>query len=95
MEYEPEYTEKDKRIEELKERLVDLEEVKKNLEHGIELMEGNPDYDDLLGMYKESLKECDRLIDYCKEEIEESLEEPNLYDEYDERNREYREQQGF
>lgn len=95
MEYEPEYTEKDKRIEELKEKLVDLEEVKKNLEHGIELMEGNPDYDDLCGMYKESLKECNRLIDYCKEEINESSEEPNLYDEYDERNREYREQQGF
>jgi len=95
MEYEPEYTENDKRIEELKEKLVDLEEVKKNLEHGIELMEGNSDYDDLLGMYKESLKECDRLIDYCKEEINESSEEPNLYDEYDERNREYREQQGF
>lgn len=95
MEYEPEYTERDERIEVVKERIYDLEEIKKHLENGIETMKGNPDYDDLIGYFEESLKETNRLIDDNKEELNELLEEPSLYDEYNERMREYREQQGF
>ena len=95
MEYEPEYTERDERIEVVKDRIYDLEEIKKHLETGLETLKENPDYDDLVGYFEESLKETNRLIDDNKEELNELLEEPNLYDEYNERMREYRELQGF
>ena len=73
----------------------DLEEIKKHLETGLETLKENPDYDDLVGYIEECIKETNRLIDDNKEELNELLEEPNLYDEYNERMREYREQQGF
>ena len=95
MEYEPEYTERDERIEVVKDRIYDLEEIKKHLETGLETLNGNPDYDDLVGYFEECIKETNKLIDDNKEELNELLEEPNLYDEYNERNREYRELQGF
>ena len=95
MEYEPEYTERDERIEVVKDRIYDLEEIKKHLETGLETLNGNPDYDDLVGYFEECIKETNKLIDDNKEELNELLEEPNLYDEYNERMREYREQQGF
>ena len=55
MEYEPEYTERDERIEVVKDRIYDLEEIKKHLETGLETLKGNPDYDDLVGYLKNFL----------------------------------------
>ena len=86
-----EYTEVDERIDEIKDRIYDLEDMQKHLLDWLDIMEGNADYDDLSGYFEEGIKESDRIINMYK-----LLEEPRLYDIYreermeeNEREREY------
>ncbi len=91
-----EYTEVDERIDEIKDRIYDLEDMQKHLLDWLDIIEGNADYDDLSGYFEECIKESDRIINMYKEELDKLLEEPRLYDIYkeermeeNEREREY------
>ena len=77
-----EYTEVDERIDEIKDRIYDLEDMQKHLLDWLDIMEGNADYDDLSGYFEECIKESDRIINMYKEELDKLLEEPRLYDIY-------------
>lgn len=83
-----EYTEVDERIDEIKDRIYDLEDMQKHLLDWLDIMEGNADCDDLSGYFEECIKESDRIINMYKEELDKLLEEPRLYDIYREEKQE-------
>lgn len=92
--WEMDEQQKQQRIEELSLAIDNLLSAKKFTQNAMNDVMEVYEAEDLIGYYEEDLRELERIIDKLNSELEEIIEyEP--YDEYNERQREYRKMQGF
>lgn len=89
-------------LEEIKENLetqiCDLLDTKEHLFKALNDIPKIPECEDLTGYMEECIKECENLMESIGNDIKDIidlLDSDRLYDDYDERQREYREMQGF
>lgn len=95
MEYwEMDEYQKEQKIEELNLAIDNLLNSKRHIQSAMNDVMEIYDAQDLIGYFEEDLREIDHILDQLNFELEQIIEyEP--FDEYNERQREYRKMQGF
>ena len=95
MEYwEMDEYQKEQKIEELNLAIDNLLNAKRHIQSAMNDVMEVDDAQDLIGYFEEDLREIDHILDQLNFELEQIIEyEP--FDEYNERQREYRKMQGF
>lgn len=92
--WEMDEQQKQQRIEELSLAIDNLLNAKRHTQSAMNDIMDICEAEDLIGYYEQDLTEIDHILDKLNSELEEIIEyEP--YDEYNERQREYRKMQGF
>jgi len=88
--YEMTDSQRENRIEELNIAIDNLLEARKHIESTMNDISDICEADDLMGYLEQDLRELNHIIDQLNDELQELLDyEPNLYNEYQERTREF------
>lgn len=88
--YEMSEEQKQNRIEEIDIALDNLLNARTNLEKAMNDVSDILEADDLMGYFSQDLRELNNIIDQLNDELQDILDyEPNLYNEYQERTREF------
>lgn len=88
--YEMTEEQKQNRIEEIDIALDNLLNARTNLEKAMNDVSDILEADDLMGYFSQDLRELNHIIDQLNDELQDILDyEPNLYNEYQERTREF------
>lgn len=90
--YEMSDSQRENRIEELNIAIDNLLEARKHLESTMNDISDICEADDLMGYLEQDLRELNHVIDQLNDELQELLDfEPSLYDDFEERMREFNE----
>ena len=90
--YEMTDSQRENRIEELNIAIDNLLEARKHIENTMNDISDIPEADDLMGYLEQDLRELNHVIDQLNDEMKDLLDfEPSLYDDFEERMREFNE----